>query len=84
MSTKKVELKRSAEMLVDISENQGVYFAVAFIHDSQYHNAEDLKELMGHLQNTNGAIKYKCTCALNLGNCNCPDVKNGRKGADDK
>lgn len=52
------ELSRSAEMLVEIAERDGVYFAIAFIHDLGYTH-EDLKKLLPILQNTRGAIKSK-------------------------
>jgi len=50
------ELYRTAEMLVEIAEKDGVYFAIAFIHDLGYTH-EDLKKLLPILQSTSGAIK---------------------------
>lgn len=70
MSTKEGEIARTAESLVEISD-QGVYFVIAFIHDIQYHTAQELKLLMEQLEKTPGAISKKCTCALCLGKCNC-------------
>jgi hypothetical protein len=34
--TLNAELKRTAEMLVEITEKQGVYFAIALLHDASY------------------------------------------------
>lgn len=56
--SKDKELLRTAEMLVDIAEKQGVYFAVAFLYDSQY-NLDILKRLLPILENRRGAIKGK-------------------------
>lgn len=50
------ELYRTAEMLVKIAEEQGIYFAIAFVYDSGY-TQEDIKKLLPILQNTRGAIK---------------------------
>jgi len=56
MSTIEKELKRTAEQLVEISEQQGAYFAAAFLYDSSY-DFEMMKKLLPVLQNTDGAIK---------------------------
>ena len=60
-STKNEELIRTAEMLVDIAERRGIYFAVAFLYDSSYgdQNNGRLKDLLPILQKTKGAIKKK-------------------------
>ena len=60
-STKNGELIRTAEMLVDIAERRGIYFAVAFLYDSSYgdQNNGRLKDLLPILQKTKGAIKKK-------------------------
>lgn len=50
------ELHRTAEMLVEIAESQGVYFAVAFLYDSSY-DIERIKKLLPILQNISGSTK---------------------------
>ena len=50
------ELIRTAEMLVQIAQEKGVFFAVAFLYDSSYDTAR-IKALLPILQNTKGAIK---------------------------
>ena len=56
--TLEAELCRTAEMLVEIAEVQGVYFAVALLHDSSY-DTDRIKKLLPILQKTRGAIKPK-------------------------
>ena len=48
------ELWRTAEMLVDIANTQGIYFAVALLYDSEYDHAR-LKALLPILLKTPGA-----------------------------
>ena len=57
--TKDAELRRTAEMLVDIAEKRGVYFAVALLYDSSYGDSGNgrLRDLLPILQKTKGAIK---------------------------
>ena len=52
----KRELYRTAEMLVDISEKQGIYFAIAFLYDSNY-DIDQIKTLLSILKNTKNSIK---------------------------
>lgn len=44
-ATKKGEYYRSIELFEQIFKEQGVYFALAFLYDSQYER-EDLKAMM--------------------------------------
>tara|TARA_R100000388_G_scaffold93298_2_gene77692 strand:+ start:511 stop:693 length:183 start_codon:yes stop_codon:yes gene_type:complete len=37
---KEGELQRTAEYICNIQENQGLFFAIAFLADSQYNNEE--------------------------------------------
>jgi len=53
--TLKAELLRTAEMVVQIAKEQGVFFVVALLHDSSYGN-ERLAKLLPILQETRGAI----------------------------
>ena len=55
-ATLKGECHRTAEMLVDIAEEKGVYFAVALLADSEYDLAR-LRVLLPILQAKKGAIK---------------------------
>jgi hypothetical protein len=55
-STLEGELHRTAEMLVQIAEEKGVFFAVALLHDSSY-DSDRIKALLPILQITRGAIK---------------------------
>jgi len=55
-ATKKGEYYRTCEMLVDIAEEKGVFFAIALLLDSSY-TAEHIKEILPILQKTRGAIK---------------------------
>lgn len=55
-ATKKGECRRTAEMLVDLAEAQGVYFAIALLFDSLY-DADRIKTLLPILKETPGAIK---------------------------
>ena len=50
------ELQRTAEMMVDITDRQGVYYAVALLFDSNY-NTDRLKALLPFLKSIKGAIK---------------------------
>ena len=50
------ELRRTAEMLVEIAEKQGVYFVVAFLHDANY-DPKRIAKLMPYLEKQDGAIK---------------------------
>ena len=52
------ELKRTAEMLVDITEKQGIYFAIAFLHGSSY-DLERIGKLLPILETQKGAIKIE-------------------------
>lgn len=52
------ELHTTAERLVSIAEEQGVYFAIALLHDTGYDHA-DMKKLLSILEKTRGAIKNK-------------------------
>lgn len=54
--TRKGEMYRTAEMLVNISKEQGIYFAIALLHDSQY-DYDRIKELLPILKDTYGSIK---------------------------
>lgn len=56
--TFKGELHRSAELLVEIAEEQGVYSAIAFLCDAGY-DQETIQILLPILQKTRGAIKDK-------------------------
>lgn len=44
-TTKQVEYERTAELLVEITEEHGVYFAVALLYDSGY-TPHDIKQVM--------------------------------------
>lgn len=46
--TKQSEYKRTAELFTEICKDKTPYFAIAFLYDSGYNNA-DLKEIMKHL-----------------------------------
>jgi hypothetical protein len=50
------ELSRTAEMLVDIANRQGIYFAIAFLQDASY-GPEQISKLLPILMETKGAIK---------------------------
>lgn len=50
------EMRRTAEMIVDIADTRGVYFAVALLYDSGYSN-EDIKILLPFLLETKGSVK---------------------------
>ena len=52
------ELKRTAEMLVEIAEEQGVYFAVAFLYDAGY-NLKRISKLLPILEAQKGAMKIE-------------------------
>jgi hypothetical protein len=43
--TKDAEYRRSIELFKEIFKNKGVYFALAFLYDSQY-DRKDIKEMM--------------------------------------
>lgn len=50
----KRELLRTADMLVDIAKNQGVYFSVAFLHDSQTYS-DRMPDFLDVFEGTRGA-----------------------------
>lgn len=50
------ELECTAYLLVDIAAEQGVYYAIALIHDIGY-NREQVEQLLKFLENTPGARK---------------------------
>lgn len=52
------ELKRTAEMLVDIAEKQGIYYAVAFLYDSSY-DLERIGKLLPILEAQKDAMKIE-------------------------
>lgn len=49
------ELVRTAEMLVNLSEDQGIYFAIALLVDSSYDHAR-MSKLLPVLQTTRNAV----------------------------
>ena len=49
------ELMRTAEMLVELARDKGVYFATALLYDSNY-DARRMKALLPILQKTRGAL----------------------------
>lgn len=53
-ATKQGEYCRTAEMLVSVSEQQGIYFAIALLYDMQY-SREDIGKLLPILQDTRGS-----------------------------
>lgn len=53
--TRKGELARSAEVVVEVAREQGVYFAIAFLFDIGYTRA-DIAELLPYLEREKGAI----------------------------
>ena len=50
------ELKRSAELLVEIGDEKGVYYVVALLYDMQY-DLERIKLLLPILEKQRGAQK---------------------------
>ena len=54
--TLKAELTRTSELLVDIAETQGVYFAIAFLYDASY-DSDRLRALLPVLFATKGSKK---------------------------
>ena len=54
--SKAAEYKRTAEMLVEIAEEQGVFFSVALLIDIGY-TREEMKEVLVWLQDTPGSRK---------------------------
>ncbi|MEE8263251.1 MAG: hypothetical protein V3R83_12385 [Gammaproteobacteria bacterium] len=52
----RAECYRTADMLVDMAEKQGVYYAVAFLSDAGY-DLKRLKALLPILEQTRGALK---------------------------
>ena len=50
------ELAKTSHMLVNIAEEQGIYFAVAFLYDGGYDIAR-MKALLPILEKEQGAIK---------------------------
>ena len=53
--TRARELARSAEVVVEVAREQGVFFAIAFLFDIGYTRA-DIAELLPYLQEEKGAI----------------------------
>ncbi len=53
--TKNAEYRRSIEMIESIFKNKGLYYALAFIYDSQY-DKEDILEMMEILKPGKGKI----------------------------
>lgn len=53
--TKKGELARSAELVVEVAREQGVFLAIAFLYDIGY-TRDDIGELLPILQQEKGAI----------------------------
>ncbi len=49
-STKTGEYYRTIEMLERIAKEQGIYFVLAFLHDSQYTDT-DIKAMMNLMEN---------------------------------
>lgn len=56
-STLNGELHRTAELLIDIVENQGIFFGIAFLYDSGY-DRECIGKLLSILENKKGAINF--------------------------
>jgi len=56
--TLKQELHRTAQMVVELSADLGVYFAVALLLDSEY-DRDRIRALLPILEKTRGAIKKK-------------------------
>jgi hypothetical protein len=54
--TLEAELIRTAEMLVSIADEQGMFFAIALLVDSSY-DWERTRKLLDVLKTTRGAIK---------------------------
>ncbi len=52
----KRELRRTARLLVEIVEKQGIYFAIALLLDSSY-DADRIRALLPILHDTAGAVK---------------------------
>lgn len=50
------ELKRTAELLVEIADKQGIYFALQFLYDSSY-DIERISKLLPILEKEKGAMK---------------------------
>lgn len=50
------ELQRTADLLIQIAEQQGIYFAVAFLYDSGY-DEKRIEKLLLVLQKQKGAMK---------------------------
>ena len=57
------ELRRIAEMLVHIADEQGIFFAIAFLYDAGY-DQERIKRLLQILQVTPGSVKKIITTPL--------------------
>lgn len=56
VGTLQAELHRTAEMLVQIAEEKGVYFAIALLYDSSY-DLDRIQALLPILQHTEKSIK---------------------------
>jgi hypothetical protein len=50
------ELQRTAEMMIDLAENKGVYFAIALLHDLEY-PPERTARVLKILERMPGGIK---------------------------
>lgn len=50
------ELQKTAELLVEITEKQGIYFAIAFLYDASYDSGR-LLELLPILLKLKGSTK---------------------------
>lgn len=55
-STRKGEQTVSAEMVVSIAKEQGIYLAFQFWYDCGRHSQEEITEFLELLKNTKGAI----------------------------
>ena len=55
-STKQAEYMRSAEHFTNIAIEQGLYFALAMLYDSQYSNA-DIKIILNIMEKDNRNFK---------------------------
>ena len=54
--TLEMELELTADMLVEIAEERGLYFAIALLVDASYDN-EKMRLLLPYLEKKMGAIK---------------------------
>lgn len=51
--TKEGEFKRSAELIVELTKEKGVYYAIAFLYDIEY-TREDISRVLGYLEKESG------------------------------